>query len=335
MGAVTSVFVRKVVDAVSKEVDANALLQSVGIEPDAATDVGTMVSDVAYYGMLERIAHSIDDATDLPLRVGGSMQCEDYGAFGLAWKTAPTLRASIARAERYWRLLTSVSEYELRLNGDEAAFVLNRTGERRLGMRLSNENSIASAVSIMREISQAPFAPNKALFKHPSPKAVSAHERYFGCPCVWEADFDALVFPSASLESQNQKGDAALARFFTSHLDEELNRVLREETIGQRVRNTIAGSLSEGVPKAPTIARRLGLSERTLQRRLEGEGLNFQGLLDTVRREMAESFLINSDYSIAEIAFLTGFSEQSALNRAFKRWHEQTPAAFRKERRQS
>ncbi|MEM8795540.1 MAG: AraC family transcriptional regulator [Pseudomonadota bacterium] len=329
MGAVTSVFVRKVVNAVREEVDASSLLKSVGIDPDADMDVRAMVSDHAYYGMLERIARTIDDATGLPLRVGGSMRCDDYGAFGLAWKTAPTLRGSIARAERYWRLLTSVTDYELRQDDDKAIFVLNRAGERRLGLRLSNENSLASVVSIIREISPVPFSPLKVLFKHPAPETVAAHELYFGCPCVWEADLDALVLSAEALATENQKGDAALSAFFTSHLDDELEQVQREETIGEQVRATIAASLSDGVPKAQMIAKRLGLSERTLQRRLDAEGLSFQKLLDEVRKQMAESFLVNSDYSIAEIAFLTGFSEQSALNRAFKRWHDRTPASFR------
>jgi AraC-like DNA-binding protein len=83
------------------------------------------------------------------------------------------------------------------------------------------------------------------------------------------------------------------------------------------------------VPKAQAIARRLGMSERTLQRRLADEGLSFQKLVDEARRELAEGLLVRSDYSLAEVAFLTGFSEQSAFNRAFKRWLDQTPAAYR------
>jgi AraC-like DNA-binding protein len=83
----------------------------------------------------------------------------------------------------------------------------------------------------------------------------------------------------------------------------------------------------------PAVARRLGQSERTLQRRLGEEGLSFQKLVDDARRELAEGLLAKSHYSLAEVAFLTGFSEQSAFNRAFKRWMNQTPAAYRESHR--
>ena len=100
MGAVTSLFVRKVVETAGDAVDQDALLLSVGLNPEDETDVVQSVSDRAYYDLLERIADLIGDATDFPLRVGATMNCDDYGAFGLAWKTAPTLRDSFARAER-------------------------------------------------------------------------------------------------------------------------------------------------------------------------------------------------------------------------------------------
>ena len=267
MGAVTTVFVRKVIEAAESEVDTQALMESVGLEPGSAVDVAHMISDVAYYGLLERIARSISDPTGFPLRVGASMQCDDYGAFGFAWKTAPTLRVSIARAERYWRLLTSVSEYELQHHENSASFILNRSGERRLGLRLSNENSLASVVSIIREVSPVPFYPLKVQFKHAPPEQTGAHTRYFGCECDWETELDAITISSEHLGMSNRKGDDALSRFFADHLDQELQQILRDETVGQLVRNAIAGSLSEGVPKAATIARRLGLGERTLQRR--------------------------------------------------------------------
>jgi hypothetical protein len=150
MGAVTSLFVRKVIAAAGTCVDGQALLRSVGLDPGADGDPAEMVSDMAYYGLLERIAESLGDATDFPLLVGASMQCDDYGAFGLAWKTAPTLRESFARAERYWRLLTSVSEHEVRRAGDDAWFLLHRAGARRLGLRLSNESTLASVVALSR-----------------------------------------------------------------------------------------------------------------------------------------------------------------------------------------
>ncbi|MCP4307748.1 MAG: AraC family transcriptional regulator, partial [bacterium] len=259
--------------------------------------------------------------------------CDDYGAFGLAWKAAPNLRASFARAERYWQLLTSVSEYEVRTSGSDAYLMLHRAGERRLGLRLSNEATLASVISIMREVSTRDLAPLAVHFKHPAPATTRAHESYFGCRVVFDSDMDALTISSETLTRPNRLGDEGISRFLLSHLDAELAKIEADRSLKQMVQDTIVQSLSEGVPKMTTVARRLGLSERTLHRRLGEEGLSFQALVADARRELAQGLLVQSDYSLAEIAFLTGFSEQSAFNRAFKRWLDQTPLAYREAHR--
>jgi AraC-like DNA-binding protein len=334
MGAITALFARKLVRAAGPAIDQSELLRSIGLSPDGGS-VEEMVSDLAYYDLFERVARAVGDATDLPLRTGRSMRCDDYGAFGLAWKTAPTLRASLARAERYWRLLTSVSEYEVRPVEDGAYFILHRSGERRLGMRLSNEATLASVVSIVREVLPLPFVPREVHLRHPPPSTLHAHRAYFGCPVRFDSELDALLISSEALVGPTRQADDALTRFLLDHLDAELRRVEADRPLEAMVRDAIARSLSEGVPRMQEIARRLGLSERTLQRRLGEEGLSFQRLVDGARREFAEGLLVQSDYSLAEIAFLAGFSEQSAFNRAFRRWADATPAAYREARRAS
>lgn len=329
MGAVTSLFVRKVVRAAGPAIDADAVLASVGLDPRGDAELGQMISDAAYYDMLERIAGQMGGGWALPVRTGASMECDDYGAFGLAWKTAPTLRGSFARAERYWRLLTSVTEYELRQEAEGAWFLLHRAGLRRLGLRLSNEASLASVLSISRQVSPLPVTPLEVRFQHPAPPDLSAHNAFFGCPIEFEADRDGLLFSTDALTRRNRMGDEAITRFLLPHLDVELKRLEAERSLTEMVHDAVAGSLSDGVPKMPAIARRMGMSERTLQRRLSEEGLSFQALVDSARRDLAEGLLMQSDYSLAEVAFLTGFSEQSAFTRAFKRWSSQTPAAYR------
>jgi AraC-like DNA-binding protein len=77
------------------------------------------------------------------------------------------------------------------------------------------------------------------------------------------------------------------------------------------------------------VARDLGTSRRTLQRRLADAGASYQGLLDETRREAAERYLTESSLSIAEVAYLLGYSEPSAFHRAFKRWFGRSPQGFR------
>ncbi|MBI1397999.1 MAG: helix-turn-helix domain-containing protein [Betaproteobacteria bacterium] len=329
MGQITSLFVHKVIRQVDGSLDRRALLDLVGVDPDAAVDPAFMVADTAYYAFLEAIARSDPRAIDLPLRVGATMRCDDYGAFGLAWKSAVNLRSSYERAERYARALTSVSTYEVR-DTDEGVYMhLHREGERHLGLRLSNEATIASIVAISQEVCTARFQPRAVYFSHKSPRHTAAHEHHFGCPVHFGAGMDALLVSSELLQQPNRLGDPAISKFFDAHLKEALSSYDDGESVEHRARAHVSRALSQGVPRISDVAGGLGLSGRTLQRRLADRGYSFQTLVDESRRELAQRLLRETRYPLAEIAFLTGFSEQSAFNRAFRRWAGQTPKAFR------
>ena len=329
MGQITSLFVRKVVGEVEAGIDKDALLQSLGIEPDSPVDPSHMVSAADYYAFLERIATAENNGTTLPLRAGAAMRCDDYGAFGLAWKSATNLRGSYERAERYARVLTSVSTYEVE-RADQGAFMhLHREGDRHLGMRLSNEATIASIVSISQQVSTQPFTPLAVYFKHPAPQCIEGHEAYFGCPIHFDSDRDALLVSHASLQTPNQLGDESISQFFDTHLEAELSKLADPNSLEHRVRIHVSRCLSEGVPTISDVAEHFSMSGRTLQRRLSELGYSYQTLVDESRRQLAERLLQQTDYSLAEVAFMTGFSEQSAFTRAFKRWAGQTPRSFR------
>lgn len=331
MGHVTSLFARKMVAAAGESIDASALLVSAGLDPDGPWDPKVMIPATIYYELLERIAERMD-VTDLPLLCGASMRCDDYGALGLAWKAARDLNGSLSRVERYARLWTSVVSYELRPEPSGRLFILHRPGERRLGMRLSNEATLASAVSLARQVRPEPFAPLEVLIRHPAPKKRAAHEDWFGCPVRFGADLDALLIAPEALARPNMLGDEGISRYLISHLDAELSEIGEEVSIAVLAKNAIAQALSEGAPKMADVARGLGLSARSFHRRLSEHGMSFQSLTEETRRELAEGLLRDERHSLAEIAFLTGFSEQSSFTRAFKRWVGRTPAGYRKDR---
>jgi AraC-like DNA-binding protein len=110
-----------------------------------------------------------------------------------------------------------------------------------------------------------------------------------------------------------------------------MSEIVEEAPLVARAKDAIAQALSEGAPKMSDIAGGLGLSARSLHRRLSEHGMSFQTLTEETRRDLAEGLLRDERHSLAEIAFLTGFSEQSAFTRAFKRWVGVTPASYRKE----
>ncbi len=329
MGQVTSLFARKVVGVAGDAVDARAVLESVGLDVDSPLDPKQMLDDDDYYGMIELMAEQMD-ITPLPLIVGEAMRTDEYGALGLAWKAAPNLLGSFSRVVRYWRLWTSVTQYELEETDRGWLFAQRREGIRRLGMRISIEATSASGVSLSRQVSPRPFSPIEVYFQHPAPRTIEHHEAYFGCPVHFGADKDEMLLSHQSLSEPNILGDAGITAFLVSHLDQELAQIDDAPALHKQTKSEIARALSEGLPKMGDIARRLGLSARSFHRRLAEHGLSFQTLTEETRREIATAMLQEDHYALSEIAFLTGYSEQSAFNRAFKRWMGVTPAAYRK-----
>lgn len=329
MPYVTSLFARKMVAAAGSGIDPKAMLALAGIEHEAPWDPKAMIPAVAYYDMLEAMAKQVD-VTELPVHVGASMRCDEYGALGLAWKAAPTLYGSCARVERYARLWTGVVSYELRPDPRGTLFILHRTGERRLGLRLSNEATLASAVSLSRQVCPVPFSPVEVFVQHAAPKSKAFHEDWFGCPVTFGAQLDAVLISKEAMERANILGDEGISRYLMSDLDAELANFRNVPALVADAKDAIAQALNEGAPRMSDIARGLGLSARSFHRRLSEHGLSFQTLTEETRRELAEGLLRDAQYSLADVAFLTGFSEQSSFTRAFKRWLGKTPANYRK-----
>lgn len=329
MAYVTSLFARKMVAAAGAGIDPKATLAAAGIDHDAPWDPKVMIPAVAYYDMLEAMAEQVD-VTELPVHVGASMRCDDYGALGLAWKAAPTLYGSCARIERYARLWTGVVSYELRPDPLGTLFILHRAGARRLGLRLSNEATLASAVSLSRQVCPVPFSPVEVFVQHAAPNSIAFHEDWFGCPVTFGSDLDAVLISQEAMDRPNILGDEGISRYLMSGLDAELAEFKQLPPLVTDAKEAIAQSLNEGTPLMSDIAKSLGLSARSLHRRLSEHGLSFQTLTEETRRELAEGLLREETYSLADVAFLTGFSEQSSFTRAFKRWVGKTPASYRK-----
>ena len=334
MGQITSMFVRKFAEAAAPGDPARQgeLCRGAGLGPQSPTDPDLMVRDTAFFAMLERIAEEDADGRSIAVRVGASMRCDDYGAFGLAFKSAVDLRGSYRRVERFGRVVTSLANFEF-LEGEGIPFmaVLPGIGDR-LGLHMTNELAVSAAIALSREVSGEAFAPARVRFAHAPPADGTLAENHFRCSVNYGEERDGIEVPEALLSLPNRLGDAAISGFFDAHLDRALADSPDVQRLDQQVQSLLSEGLSEGVPSLADMARKLGLSARTLQRRLKASGDTYQDLVDRTRRELAERLLRRTSYSLAEIAFLTGFSEQSTFTRAFGRWTGRTPAQFRSAR---
>lgn len=329
MSQITSLYVYKAVAQASPNIETSDLFEQLGLNPDGPIDPAVLVSSTQYYDFFAALADRDPNGVALPLRIGATMRSNDYGAFGLAWKSAPNLRGSFARSERYGHVLGTAETYCVEMAAEGLFFCLEKAGDGRPGMLMSNEASMSAVDTISREVSTGKFTPLAVYFKHAPRGDRAIYEAHFGCPVHFESGRDALLVSAESADTPNRLGDETIASFFDAHLEQQLASLLQEGHLELRVRRAVANVLSEGVPTVSAIASGLAMSARTLQRRLSEQGHSFQGVVDASRKELALRLLYETDYSLAEVAFLTGFAEQSAFTRAFKRWSGQTPRSYR------
>jgi len=329
MGQITSLYVYKVVRQASEGVETRDLVRAIGLPPDGRADPSKMISSEQYYRFFAALVERDPAGLELPLRIGAAMRADEYGAFGLAWKSAPNLHGSFVRSERYGRVLGNAETYSIERSPEGVFFSLDKDGDGSLGMLLSNEASMSAVVTLCKQVSAASFQPLGVYFKHGPRGDINVYESHFGCPVHFNSGRDAVLVNQESLDAPNRLGDATIAEFFDEHLKQELAELTDTNSLERDVRRLVAKVLSEGVPTLSHIASSIGMSARTLQRRLSNNNHTFQSLVDQARREQAQQLLRGTDFSLAEIAFLTGFAEQSGFTRAFKRWSGKTPRSYR------
>jgi len=164
------------------------------------------------------------------------------------------------------------------------------------------------------------------------PRNAAPYRDVFQARVRFGAAADRLCFSAAEWDSPTQSADAALVRVLEEHA-----RILAQQTpravAGFRgeVQKALASTLPEG-GSAVSVARALNVSLRTLQRKLVASGTTFREVSEVVRGQLAEGYLADATVSITEVAFLLGFSEESAFNRAFRRWTGETPGRWRRRR---
>ncbi|WP_461429289.1 AraC family transcriptional regulator [Gymnodinialimonas sp.] len=284
-----------------------------------------------YVALFDWLSRNVDDLPGLVFTYGKSINLDAVGALGLAFKTAPRLRDSLKRFERYGRLVTNSMVYRLIEDGDEAIFQFENDFPEGPAAALRIEGGVAGFRMCMERFVGPSLALREVWFRHPCRGEAKRYDDFFGCPTRFDAHQDAIVFAPGTLDLPNQLGDPAVSDFIISHLETALAALEPKDTLEAELHRQLSRALSTGVPPAAEVARQLGMSERTFYRRLSASGLTYQGVVQQVQKGLAEELLSRNDCSIAEVAFLTGFSEQATFSRAFKRWVGTPPAIFRRQ----
>ncbi len=277
-----------------------------------------------HYEVWAGIMRALQDP-GFPVRYTRLRSIDDYEALGLVCKTASTLGEALQRMIRYTGLLTDTFECRVHENNSALHLDFLRVGARGLGLRAAAEATLAEVLSAMRAIVGEPLPLQRVRFAHAAPPDLRAHREFFGAPLLFEAPCDGLEFERAAGLIPVKLADPGLSRFLMEHLDKQKSQVtaLRSE-----LHRAILDALPEGAPRVESIAKQLKVSPRTLQRRLQEEQTSFGAQVDEARHALALA-LVRSDRPLKEVAFLLGFSQQSAFARAFRRWTGSAPSRYR------
>jgi AraC-like DNA-binding protein len=321
--------IRKLVTAFEEAgVDPTPHLREVGIDPALVADQDARIPLEQLHALWE-VAMRIAPRPDAALLGAERYSPGDYGLVGFVAMNSATLEEAIRHAVRYMGLWTD--EPGLVFGEDGTLTITYRTPfADREGLRLATEATPAELLHGARLLTQKRITPVEVRFTHPAPRDTTAHEAFFGCPVRFAAADNAMRLSPDDIRLPMVKADAQLGAYLRSVANQALEkRGGVEETELERIREIIAEDLQKGVPTLDQIAKRLCTSGRTLRRRLEADGTSFRALLDETRSELARSYVRDKRLPLSEVAFLLGFSEPSAFHRAFKRWTDSTPNAWR------
>lgn len=270
------------------------------------------------------------------LAIGAGVQPTHVGVLGYLVLASDTLGAAMATYQRYERLFYGVNLAEVRMLGHDAElrWAPTQTGS------IADETAIAALVSFLRRQIPDPPPPSGVGFVHTvSPGHARACDDFFGCTVEFGASHTYVRFPTAYLTRPMHKsgpGQEPGLRALLEHQAQALLDALPDPNAFDRaVQQLLLRRLPEARIKIDEIAHSLHLSTRSLQRRLGDSGMSWQQLLDRTREQLARQYLRDRTLSLAEIALLLGYCEQSAFTRAFRRWTGMSPMALRRQTRSS
>ncbi len=307
-------------------IDTAPVLKKLGIDSKLITDPNARFD-------MDKINRFFLEMADLipgesfALAAGNHWHPGQMGALGYGWMTSSTLRTGFNRLIRFTKILN-----------DELRIELNETGdflEIRKWFKVSDEvprfrtdGAMAILMAMIRFNTDASFHPDSVTFSYPEPDDTSAYYQLFQCPISFGEKYDAIVISIEEADKPRICSNSQLSLLNDQVLVKYLAK-LDKDNIVEQVKATIMGQLSSGATNDLSIASDLFMSKRTLQRRLNDNDTTFKELLNEVRHELANKYILDSSLPVTEISYLLGFSETSSFTRAFKRWSGQSPTEYR------
>jgi AraC-like DNA-binding protein len=315
-------------------VDVEVLLRQAHLTPREIKNKDIQLGVQNQIKFVDLVANATSDPL-LGFRLAYSFDLREIGLLYYVLASADTLLGSLLRVARYSDVANEGVDLEVN-KGNTLRVRLHYSGVARHSDVHQIEFWMGSLVRICRELIGTNFSPIEVRIMHDRREQAREIEKLLGCAVKTGADVDEIIFSRKSGEYPIVTADPYLNRLCVRFCEETLARLGKKTSpLKVKVENGIAALLPHGEMHVDAIAAQLGMSTRTLARKLASEGHSFTKILEGLRCALARRYLAESEMSISEIAWLLGYSEVANFTHAFHRWTGTNPRTERAKARRS
>ena len=304
------------------------ILREVGLDLEKVQNPEARIPFARHVALFEAAAEHLGDP-HFGLHFGSSVDPLDAGLIGYVAANSATLGDAFGNLTKYLRVFSEGAHVDLQ-NADGFAVlafdVIDPDVRRRVQIQ---EFGMALIMNFGRFVTGRHLIPEWIEFSHNRSDQVDDFERYFGAPVHFGRDRNALVLKNALMKLRCRAADERLLRILKDYCAEILRQRPERVDLKRDIEHLVARLLPSGSVTTKSVAKELGLSERTMARRLADAGTSFRQIIEEVRRELAKRYMVEPDVRPSQIARLLGYSEPSAFTHAFRRWTGRSPSQFR------
>lgn len=312
-------------------VAAEPLLEEAGLQTYQINRDDGWLPYVGHAVLLEAAARELDDRF-YGINLSRRFDPRDLGALAYVGLSSRTLDDALRNLERYMQVQTEAWSLDLILETRTATLELTPLRPEFFDYQQAAETFVGGLIYGYQFFLSEPLAPRMVHFVHSrqSNKDQRRYEELLGCPVDFNHNRAQIVLDRKSLSLPISTADDRLLHVLQSYCEQVLkqHRPLNPELL-PRIHRTIVDLLPSGRARAKLVASELGMSERTMHRRLAAEGTSFTEILDRLRRDLADKYVKDGTLNLQKIAFLLGYADQSAFSVAFRRWTGRSPKEVR------
>ena len=312
--------------AEARGVAVDELAQSAGVPREALQRRLGRLDSVQTVRLVAELERRLP-AAPLALEATEALDPRELGLLGLVVNAAETLGDALRLGVRFFSLMHDSAELTVHLD-DRFARVGLSSAVSPYAVPALVELTFAAVATLGRCLSQREVCALEVRFSHPERVYRRELELFFRAPVQFQAPRNELVFPAAYLDLPVPQGNASTKRLLSDVAARFLASATPEDEL-HRVRRALVRALRAGDASLPTVARSMGKSARTLQRRLQALGTTHQALLEDVRCSLALHDLAVPGVEVSAVAAGLGFADGSTFARAFRRWTQSSPSAAR------